>query len=135
MNKYLSLLLLPLLAAPARAQVIDFEDLTVPAAGYYNGSDGAGGFTSRGARFNNSYSTAFGAWSGWSYSRVVNVTTPGFSNQYAAYPLPGGGGDASPTFGVADNFSPGDATIQLPAGTRPQSLRLTNTTYAALSMR
>jgi Domain of unknown function (DUF4465)/PEP-CTERM motif len=134
MRSHMALLLSVFLSAPAPAQVIDFEDLTVPAAGYYNGSDGAGGFTSRGARFNNSYSAQFGAWSGWSFSRVTNVTTPGFSNQYAAYNLPSGTGDASPTYGVAFNANPGDATVQLPAGTHPVSVRLTNTTYAALSM-
>src|SRR5205823_15015897 len=50
--------------APAQV-VVDFEDLVVPPAGYYNGSDGAGGFTSRGARFHTSYNPAFGSWPGW----------------------------------------------------------------------
>ena len=122
------------LTPAAPAQVVDFEDLSVPPAGYYNGSDGAGGFTSHGARFNNSYSTTFGAWSGWSYSNRTDVTTPGFANQYSAYNLPAGGGDASPNYAVAFNFSPGDATAQLPAGTRPSSVRITNTTYTALIM-
>jgi hypothetical protein len=135
MRFHIAVILMTALPAAAPAQVIDFEDLPVPPAGYYNGADGAGGFTSRGARFNNSYNASFSVWSGWSYSRVTNVTTPGFTNQYAAYNLPAGGGDGSPTYGVADDFSPGDATVQLPAGTRPVSARITNTTYAALSMK
>jgi hypothetical protein len=122
------------LAPAVHGQAIGFEDLTVPAAGYYNGSDGAGGFTSGGANFNNSYDTTYGTWSGWSYSRITNVTTPGYTNQYAAYNLPSGSGDNSATYGVAYNFSLGDATVQLPAGARPQSARITNSTYAALSM-
>jgi hypothetical protein len=135
------LLLVALTPAAARAQVIDFEDLTVPAAGYYNGSDGAGGFTSRGARFNNSYSGGFA--SGWSYSRITDTTTPGFTNQYSAYNLPAGGGDSSPTYGIVSNFNySGPAVadtsvglITLPPGTRPAAMRVTNTTYAALSMK
>jgi hypothetical protein len=125
-------LLLALPAAGPAQVVVDLEDLSAPPAGFYNGSDGAGGFTSRGARFNNVYDPTFGVWTGWSYSRVTNVTTAGFTNQYAAYNLPGGGtGDGSPTYAVA--FAP-TPTINLPANTRPLSARIANTTYAALSM-
>jgi MYXO-CTERM domain-containing protein len=137
----LTLVLLIALVPAARAQVIDFEDLSVPPAGYYNGSDGAGGFTSRGARFNNSYSGGFA--SGWSYSRLTDVTTPGFGNQYSAYNLPAGGGDASPTYGIANNFNYNGSSVQdtsvalitLPPGTRPAAVRVTNTTYTALSVK
>src|SRR5688500_17978343 len=131
MRYYIPVVFAIALPAAAPAQVIDFEDVPVPAAGFYNGADGAGGFTSRGARFNNSYDPAFSFWSGWSSSRVTNVTAPSFTNQYAAYNLPGGTGDGSPTYGVAFAGSP---TVNLPAGARPLSARITNTTYAALSM-
>ncbi len=133
---------------PAAAQsfaqsVATFENPTLaqPLPGpntYQNGAtlNPPGSFTSGGAVFNNSYTPAYDSFSGWAYSNVTNVTTPGFGNQYAAYNLPGGGtGDASPNYGIAYNFSPGDATIGLPAGAAPRSIRLTNTTYAALSIR
>jgi len=116
------------------AQTIDFEDLTLAPESFYNGADGAGGFVSRGAFFNNSYNSQFGTWSGWSYSNTTDVMTAGFMNQYSAYNLPNGGGFRSPNYGVAYNFSFGDASITLPAGTRPVSARINNTTYAALSM-
>src|SRR5262245_175379 len=134
MRLWTALLALALLTAPARGQVVaDLEDLPLSGPNtFYNGADGAGGFTSRGARFNNSYNATFGAWEGWAYSNVVNTTTPGFTNQYAAYNLPGGGGDGSPQYAVA--FA-GVPAIDLPANTRPQAVRITNTTYAALSMR
>jgi hypothetical protein len=115
-------------------QTIDFEDLTLDPPSYYNGSDGAGGFVSQGAFFNNSYDAQFGAWSGWSYSNETDVTTPGFMNQYSAYNLPNGGGDNSPNYGVAYNFQLSDAYVLLPEGTVPVSMRVTNTTYAGLSM-
>jgi hypothetical protein len=98
-------------------------------------------FTSGGASFNNTYNASFDVWSGFSYSKVKDVTTAGFGNQYAAYqvPLPsdplGAGAGGSNNYAVAYNFSPGDAVITLPANTRPTSIAVTNTTYAALSMR
>ncbi len=129
-----------LTARPASAQtVIDFEDLGLPPNSYYNGADGAGGFTSRGALFNNTYNAMYGTWIGWSYSDTRDVTTPGFMNQYSAYKVPhGGGAGRSATFAVAyvsqDPTDP-PPTILLPPGTAPASVRITNSTYAALSMR
>ncbi len=123
----------PAVAQPVR--VVDFEDLTLASESYYNGSDGAGGFKSRGAFFNNFYDQTFGFWSGWSYSNVTDVDTPGFMNPYSAYSLPGGGGHDSPNFAVAFNFSLGDAVVKLRARRKPRSIRITITTYAALSMR
>lgn len=122
----------------AQSTLVDFQDLTLPPDSFYNGSDMAGGFTSRGAFFNNSFvdfGGGFVAWSGWAYSNMTDVITPGFLNQYSAYHLPNGGGDASSLYGVAFCPLPGDSIINLPVGTRPLSLRITNTTYAALSMR
>ncbi len=127
-------------AAPLLAQtaVVDFEDLSLPPESFYNGSDFAGGFISRGAFFNNDYidlGGGFDAWSGWAYSNMTDVATAGFMNQYSAYHLPDGGGDGSALFGVAFCFAPGISQIWLPGDLRPLSLRITNTTYAALSMR
>jgi hypothetical protein len=119
----------------ALADTVDFEDLTLAPESFYNGSDGAGGFISQGAFFNNSYNPQFGSWSGWSYSNQTDVTTSGFMNQYSAYNLPDGGGDSSANYGVAFTFQFGDAYVLLPDGTTPASVRVTNTTYAALSMR
>lgn len=133
----LGVTLLLAVAAPASAEIIDLEDLILPDVNtFYNGADGAGGFVSRGAVFNNLFTDfgGFTAWSGWSYSNVIDVTTPGFLNQYAAYHLPDGGGDASPNYAVGFAFHPGDAFILLPPETVPLSVRITNTTYAALSM-
>jgi hypothetical protein len=119
----------------ASADTVDFEDLTLAPESFYNGSDGAGGFVSQGASFNNTYNAQFGFWLGWSYSNKTDLTTPGFANQYSAYNLPNGGGDNSANYGVAFNSQLGDAHVLLPAGTTPASMRVTNTTYAALSMR
>jgi hypothetical protein len=120
----------------ANAQTVDFEDVgaSLPTNSFYNGGDFAGGFTSRGTFFNNSYSADFGGfWSGWAYSNVADPTTPGFMNQYAAYPGEGAGG--SRTYGVAYSFDRDIAFLNLPNGSLLSSLSLANTTYAALAMR
>lgn len=109
---------------------IDFEDKTLPPNSFYNGSDNAGGFTSRGAFFNNSYGGGF--WSGWAYSNTSDTTTPGFGNQYSA--ITGAGVGGSGIYGVSYNFSSGASYINLPIATQPLSVSITNTTYAVLSM-
>src|SRR5437588_2507337 len=103
---------------------VDFEDKSLPPDSFYNGSDGAGGFTSRGAFFNNSYNATFAVWSGWSYSNINDTSPPAMPNldylkQYDAITGTGVGG--SGIYGVAFNFSPGDAYINLPAGSSPLS--------------
>src|SRR5579883_2152303 len=111
-----------LTARPAPAQtVIDFEDLSLDPNSYYNGSDMAGGFTSRGAFFNNTFDPMYGTWLGWSYSDTRDVLTPGFGNQYSAYKLSHGGGAAhSANYAVAyvsQNPTDDPPYIFLPPGT------------------
>ncbi len=130
------------LPAVALAANVDFEEFAGPphslgAQSYYNGADGAAGFSSGGARFSNSFTDwggGFTSWAGWSVSSVVNTTTPGYVNQYAAWPGSGAGGSA--LYGVAyvSAFDPLPA-ITLPVGAQVQSLQVTNTTYAGLAMR
>lgn len=118
--------------------VIDFEDLPLENESFYNGAEGSAGFISGSAFFNNQFTDfggGFTAWSGWSYSNVTDIETPGFENQYSAYSLPNGGGDSSENFAIAFSSAPDASRIELPDGLRPQSVRVTNSTYAALSMR
>ncbi|MBV6459226.1 MAG: hypothetical protein HONBIEJF_02371 [Fimbriimonadaceae bacterium] len=130
MNKFVLGFGAALVTAAGYGQVVDFEDVTLGAGNYYNGNDGAGGFVSRAAAFNNTYDTNWDFWGGWAASRVVDTTTEGFGNQYASF---AGGGLASAQYGVAFNSFRGEAVVGLPAA--PVGLWLSNTTYAALSMR
>jgi len=138
MATVLVLLLSPLVAT-TRAMVIDFDDpsLSLATNSYWNGSDGTGGFTSRGVYFGNSY-TDFGGgyvvWDGWSYSNVKNTTTPGFANQYASYAGTGAGGSANYALGYIDLYDGVLPSIAIPNGMQVQSAAFTNTTYAGLSM-
>ena len=127
-------------AAIAPAGLIDLDDLTVPPGGYENGSNLSGGFASHGAGFNNYYDATYGPyWEGFAYSTLGDTVTAGFTNQYSAYT--GGGSDANGTPVPGNVFALGYLgflvpTITLPPGeSSPLSLRVTNTTYAALSMR
>lgn len=110
--------------------LVDFEDLTVPGVDTaWLGSTGEGGFTSHGAYFNNSYtSTQWGDyWTGFVYSNSTDVTTAGFTNDYSAFT--GIGANSSANYAV---FYGG--TIDLGQNRVVNSIQLTNTTYAALSM-
>lgn len=132
-------------ASAAPLPTVDLEDAPPFPFGqnYYNGSDGAGGFTSQGAHFQNRFTDfgGFTAWEGWSYSAVTDIATPGFGNQYSAYNLPGGGGSGSRKYAVASKFDFDPTTpdleigrITLPTGFRPKSVDLTNTVYTALTI-
>ena len=82
-------------ALPASAEVIGFQDLTVPAAGYFNGDPGILSpgqsvhqpWESGGASFSNTFGIdSYGGfnyeyWYGFAYSDVVNTTDPAFTNQ------------------------------------------------------
>ena len=126
-----ALIAMLLLTSSLAAQTATMEDLSFPGSSTYVNNTP---FASSGALLNNTYNSTFDVWSGFSYSKVKDVTTAGFGNQYAAYqvPLPGNplgaGAGGSNNYAVAYNFSPGDAIIMLPANTRPPSMAITNTT-------
>ena len=122
--------------APA---TVSLEDVgrTIADDSFDNGADGAGGFVSGGLRLNNSFNPQFGSWGGWSVSKTSDATTAGFGNQYSA--ITGGGAAGSETYAVASAF-PGGFVPRLTlddaiTSQSFQSLQITNTTYAALSMR
>ena len=149
------------LAGRAPADTVDFDDLTLAANSFWNGPDPAGtdepdpfgqplpvkvgSFTSRGVAFGNRHNLNFGSWSGFAYSNTTDNTTPGFSNQYSA--ITGmGHGPGNDIYGVAFGFDadldPNDLSqldrlphFELPPGASLQSAYMTNTTFAALSMR
>lgn len=125
---------------PAAADVlVDFDDLPLAPASHYNGSDLAGGFSSRQTYFKNDYSAAFSAWQGFAFSNETDTTTVGWGNQYSAFA--GGGsnavGDAiaGNQFAVGFGFGPTDAHFNIPAWGTVGAIRVTNITYTALDLR
>jgi len=150
----------------ARAEIVTFESLPFGDAGsdfetFYNGdtrvgegsplrdnyeivgesvSFGAAQFnqrwTSGGLEFENNFTPEFNSWTGWSWSRVTDNTTPGFGNQYSAFPGGGSAVDGDPTDAggaYAMAFSEG-AFFNVPDRSRLGSVDVANSTWAALSM-
>ena len=112
------------------AQIINFESLTLPQAeSFYNGSDGAGGFTVDQIIFSNNYTQAGDYWNGFIYSNMTDVTTAGYGNQYSGFAGSGAGGSEK----YAICYPSGKVTF--PQSGIVQNLKITNTTFAGISMR
>ncbi|MGV3630852.1 MAG: DUF4465 domain-containing protein [Bacteroidota bacterium] len=115
---------------------VGFESFTLPQVDtFYNGADMAGDFelTNMGlntATFTNQFTVSQWGdyWNGFSVSNMRNDSTAGYLNQYSAYTA--GGANGSANYGVF--FPEGFITFQNPAFI--DSIKITNTTYAALSM-
>lgn len=115
----------------AKAQTtVDLEEFNLSPESFYNGSDQAGGFTSEGVTFKNTYNSEWDSWSGFSYSNITDNTTADYSNQYSA--IPGSGADNSEIYAV---YYDGD-TLQMPSTDNSlHSVAITNTSYAYYSMK
>jgi hypothetical protein len=94
--------------------------------------DESGGFQSGPVDFENVYLTAWDYWYGFAASTHTDTTTPGFGNQFSAFP--GSGADASATYGLFFDDSFEDPRLVLPESAVLEGFQITNTTYAALSM-
>ncbi len=105
------------------------EDLNLAAESFYNGSDGAGSFTSGGFTFLNDYNTEWESWSGFAASTVTDTETEGWANQYSAIP----GHGVLGTSAYAVSYASGGAEIQFEK-TAISGLYITNSTYAYFSM-
>jgi hypothetical protein len=143
----LSILAIVASAGGAFAVVVDFEGLTVPPSGFFNGNPGTLSpgqsvsvpWTAGGVDFSNTFGIdSYGGfdydwWEGFSYSNVVDTTDPAFTNQYASYP---GGGYQSSTYAVPHTeYNEYQPSVTLPVPTTVSGFRIANTTYTALTMR
>lgn len=111
----------------------DFEFFNLSAESYENGSAGNGDFIftqNETIQMTNVYDTAWGSWNGFSISNMTDVTTPGWMNQFSAYTGSGAGGSAN----YAVHYNPGTISGG-DDNTAITEFKITNTTYAALSMR
>ncbi len=119
--------------------IADFEDLELAENSYWNGATGEGYFQTANAIFSNSYNTEYGIWGQWAYSSITDNTTPGHGNQYSA--ITGGGFEANTTnigtYGVSYVSSYDSPIIKFADNQAhiAKGLYVTNSTYAALSMR
>ena len=124
-----------MLTLPTAAQLtIDFDELNPPIQGngghYFDGygADAVmGNWSSGDADFN---TNMFGP--GLSYSNINNITTPGFTNQWAA--ITGVDVSNGGNYALASTFTEDGAYINLPAGWQPDYVFVTNSTFAYISM-
>lgn len=112
-------------------QVATFDDLTLDANKFWNGSDLSGSFTSGGFVFKNSFNAEWLSWSGFAYTNTTDVSTPGYENQYSA--ITGSGNNASANYAVC--YTGSSAEVVLPAESKISGFYVTNSTYAYLSMK
>ncbi len=113
-----------------------FEDQYPGANTYKADFSGTNGFNTGGFFLNNNYNATYNAWSGFAVSSKIDNTFGGndYDHLYGAYTPSGTGAGGSATYGVATNFSQGDAYINLPSNSNPFSIDITNTTYTAQSI-
>ncbi|MBB77858.1 MAG: hypothetical protein CL844_02515 [Crocinitomicaceae bacterium] len=133
-KNYLSLIFLMLSLALQSQQLIDFESFNLNVESYDNGSSGNGDFIfgsqSNEISLSNSYDTTWQSWSGYSISNMTDTTTPGYSNQYSSF--------AGEGFGGSSNYAVGYKTGSISCSNQFESivsLKITNATYTAISMR
>lgn len=130
MKKITLMLALALGASPVFGQPQTFEGHLGTAESYDNGSGGAGNFIFNDLEFTNYYDQGWSSWNGFAISNITDNTTAGWGNQYASYTGAGAGG--SETYAVF--FPTGEISV-IGGGSKLYSFKITNTAYAAISMR
>ena len=127
----------------SNAQVVNFEDLSLPADTFWNGADLTNGFTSAVyAEFPNTFTDYGGGyiyWDGYGYSNRINDTLQDFSNQYSSF-----AGEqimTSAVFGISYNpmdfmtYETLPNTIHFTVATEPLMVSVSNSTYTALTIK
>lgn len=107
---------------------LTFESYDLNGNDFYNGDDGNGAIVIGDYTLSNYYDATYFYWGGFAISKVQDNTTPGYGNQYASF----GNGGANGSSQYAVYY---DGTIELSSLKSLKSVQVTNTTYAALSMR
>lgn len=120
---------------PLFAQTTDFEDLSLTAESYWNGSDASGGFVSNGVSFNNNYNAEWFSWDGFAYSNITDTSAQGFEAQYNAIVGSGNNGSEIYAIGYVSAFAISPPTITLNAEQVVSGTYFTNTNYAYYSMK
>ena len=142
-NLFLTAVLITLFFNVFNAQTtIDFESLTVPAEGYYNGSSDHSGTIGESETFTYNIENAtfyvtytqgdgYGYWNALAYSNQMDKITEGFTN-YSSYSdhTDGGGANGSANY----IFSYGGDSIMFDETVEIQNAKITNSTYAYLYM-
>lgn len=111
--------------------VATFESIQLDSASWWNGSDGAGGFSSGGVWFPNDYNQEWGSWSGFSVSNMQDSITPGYENQFSAITALG----VNDSENYAVFYSSGELKMHFDNPVSLAGFYITNATYTYLAMK
>ena len=114
-----------------KRDAISFEEIVLNESGYYNGSDGSGGFTSGNAKFKTKYDAEYQSWSGFAVSSLTDTITPGYTNQYST--IAGASVTGSKKFALLYSYSSDTIEFTIPA--KITNIGFSNSTYAWFSMK
>lgn len=128
----LCLIVVLTIVSTANSDIATFDDLSLPAESYWNGSDGSGGFSSGGAYFSNNYDSTWDSWDGFSYSNITDTATGGAKGQYNCIAGGGQGNSANYAIGYVGWASPPRITLHTAAVV--ESLYVTNNNNTYYSM-
>ncbi len=131
--RLMSLIFVFVITGVSIADIADFDDLSLAAESYWNGSDGSGGFTSGSANFNNYYNTAWGSWAGFAYSNIKDSSAQGLGSQYNAIT---GGAQSGDNYAVGylDTYNQITPTIVMDTEQLLTGLYVINNNYTYYSM-
>ncbi|RRS04630.1 DUF4465 domain-containing protein [Aquabacterium soli] len=110
-----------------------FEELALAPSSHYF-PQASTTFTSGAATFSHAYSSDYGSWSQWVYSNETDTTTAGYENQFSVFNSSGAAQSSNFAIAYVSSYEPEPTTITFAAPVQLNSVALTNTTYAALSM-
>lgn len=109
---------------------IDFEGFHLGPEGFWNGSDGSGGFTLGNAFFMNDYNDDEQSWSGFSVSNHTDTQLSGYLNQYSC--IAGSGADRSQNYAVLYAYTADTIKFSIPQ--KITNISLCNSTYTYYSI-
>jgi len=114
-------------------KTVDFENLTLGSASYWNGSDKSGEFSSAGVKFQNNFNSTYSSWDGFAYSQKSDIVTADIANQYSVYDA----SNSSNKFAMYYLPFAGDAFASFPAGAEyvVKSASVCNSTYTGLGIK
>lgn len=112
-------------------ETINFQNLYLVPNSYWNGSGNDGGLTFGSASFYNNYNIEYDYWEGFAFSNKIDMTTPGWENQYSAFLK--NGGHYQNVYSIS--YVTGEnSTITFSHDVNPVTVKITNSTWAYLSM-
>ncbi len=122
------------LGANINAQLtVDFESFTLSTESFDNGSAGGGDFImgqNSDVILSNVFDPSFSSWNGFSISNMTDITSAGWGNEFSSFV--GSGSNASSNYAM---FYPEGSIMANASNLVFDSIKITNGTYAAISMR